>query len=182
MKNLEIKMAGNPVLRLISEKLHDDSYGTEELNDLSEKLFYMMDIKNGIGLAAPQIGINKRAIVFGMEKHPVYIDIDPIPRTILFNPQYKAITNEVCEDYEGCLSFGTIRGKVSRYKQIYYCGFDANGNFIEKEVFGLHARVVQHEIDHLDGILFLDKITNHYSVGFHDELISAGILKTKKNN
>ena len=140
----------------------------------------MLEAENGLGLAAPQIGISKRALVFGMDKHPVHTQIPAIPFTILFNPSYEPISEECAEEYEGCLSVGTLRGKVSRYRHIRYRGYDVNGQLIEREVSDLHARVLQHEYDHLEGVIFLDKVTDMNSLGFHDELLRSGELKARK--
>jgi peptide deformylase len=177
MKNEpEIILIGNPTLRKISEPIHQDEYGTSELHELSNLLFHIMKVQNGLGLAAPQIGINKRAIVFGMEQHPIHKQIPSIPFTILFNPTFTPITNNIQEKYEGCLSVGDLRGKVPRYTNIIYQGYDADGNLIEREALDLHARVIQHEIDHLDGIVFIDRVKDTLSFGFHNELIKYGAL------
>ncbi|OGV29998.1 MAG: peptide deformylase [Legionellales bacterium RIFCSPHIGHO2_12_FULL_35_11] len=173
--NKVIKL-GNPLLRLVSEPIANNEFGTDALKTLANTLFDVMAQENGLGLAAPQIGINKRAIVFGMDKHPIHTELPPIPYTVLFNPSFVP-TSDICvEDYEGCLSVGNLRGKVSRYKSIRYRGYDANGHLIEREVSDLHARAVQHELDHLNGVIFLDRITNHSSLGFHEELVLSGVL------
>ena len=169
---------GNTLLRLVSEPISESEYGTEKLRLLSDELFRMMKLENGLGLAAPQVGINKRIVVFGMEQHPVHTALKSIPFTVLCNPSFEAVTDEIYEDYEGCLSVGALRGKVSRYKTIYYKGFDVEGRLIEREASDLHARVVQHETDHLDGVIFLDKVTNYNSLGFHDELVSNGAFSS----
>lgn len=181
MEQNKVIQLGNPLLRKISEPILSDEFGTLELKTLENNLFEVMAFEKGLGLAAPQIGINKRAIVFGMEKHPVDGDRPVIPYTVLFNPSYEP-TSDICiEDYEGCLSVGKLRGKVLRYKSICYRGYDADGNLIEREVSDLHARVVQHEFDHLNGVIFLDKVTNTSSLGFHEELIQSGAF-TKKTD
>ncbi|EHL30531.1 peptide deformylase [Legionella drancourtii] len=172
----DVVLLGNPTLRMVSKPIDDEEFGTLDLNQLSERLFHMMKIKNGLGLAAPQIGINKRAIVFGMDNHPVKKHLPPIPYTILFNPIFESTSDFIEEEYEGCLSVGDLRGKVPRHKNIIYRGYDVDGNLIEREASDLHARVVQHETDHLNGIIFLDKVTNHQSLGFHNELIKSGGL------
>lgn len=181
MNKTEIILLGNPLLRQIAEPVTDDEFGTPELKEMETLLFEMLAAENGLGLAAPQIGISKRALVFGMDKHPVHTHLPAIPFTILFNPSYEPLSDDCVEDYEGCLSVGTLRGKVSRYKHIRYRGYDTDGNLIEREAVDLHARVLQHEYDHLDGVIFLDKITNVDSLGFHDELIRAGELKARKS-
>ena len=181
MDKTKIIFLGNPLLRQIAEPIADDAFGTPELKQMEELLFEMLAAENGLGLAAPQIGISKRALVFGMDKHPVHTHLPAIPFTILFNPSFEPLSDECVEDYEGCLSVGTLRGKIPRYKHILYRGYDANGNLIEREAVDLHARVLQHEYDHLDGVIFLDKVTNVNSLGFHEELIRAGELKARKS-
>lgn len=181
MDKAEIILLGNPLLRQIAEPIADDEFGSVELKQMEALLFDMLATENGLGLAAPQIGISKRALVFGMGKHPVYTHLPTIPFTILFNPSFEPLSDEYIEDYEGCLSVGALRGKVSRYKHICYRGYDANGNLIEREATDLHARVLQHEYDHLNGVIFLDKVTNVNSLGFHEELIRAGELKARKS-
>lgn len=180
MLDCEIIKIGNPSLRLVSKKIEESEFGTNELAQLEARLFQMMEVEKGIGLAAPQIGCNKRAIVFGMNKHAHYSESDLIPYTALFNPSYYPLTSDTDEEYEGCLSVKGIRAKVSRYKKICYSGFSAKGDLIEMEASGLHARVVQHEVDHLNGIIFLDKVTNYHSLGFTEELLSAGVIKINR--
>lgn len=163
---------GNPLLRMPSEPIPSVLFGSETLKELTAMLFATMEAKGGIGLAAPQIAINQRAIVFGLDA--------TIPYTVLFNPSFEPLSDRIEEGYEGCISVGQLRGKVPRYQSIKYKGFDAEGTLIEREVSGLHARVFQHEIDHLNGIIFLDKITDYHSLGFHEELVNTGILPPKK--
>lgn len=179
MDSYTVIQLGNPLLRMISESVEDNLFGSAELKKLESILFRTLEKEHGLGLAAPQIGINKRAIVFGLEHHPVSA---PIPFTLLFNPSFEPLSDEIEEAYEGCLSVGQLRGKVPRYKSIGYRGYDAEGRLIEREVSDLHARVVQHEYDHLEGIVFLDKMTDYSSLGFHEELIRSGALPSKKTN
>jgi peptide deformylase len=168
---INIVKIGNPLLRKKSIDIQDAEFGTLELKMLAEQLFKAMDAEKGIGLAAPQIGINKRAIVFGMNNNTF-----SIPYTVLFNPSFRPTSDEIIEDYEACLSVGLLHGKVPRFRSIYYQGYDIEGVLVQREASDLHARVVQHEIDHLDGIVFLDKVTNHESLGFYDELMAAGLI------
>lgn len=175
----QVIQLGNPLLRLISSEILETELDTNELQMIVSSLFKIMEVKGGVGIAAPQIGINKRIIVFGMNSHPIYTEIPSIPYTVLINPMIELMTDETEERYEGCLSVGTLRGKVNRFKKIHYKGFDLTGKLIEREVEGLHARVVQHEYDHLDGILFTDKISDIKSLGFHQELVASGEVKTQ---
>lgn len=167
---------GNPLLRRVSEPIAENEFETSSLNQLSEMLFQVMHEKKGLGLAAPQIGLNKRAIVFGMKSHPIKKYLSSIPYTVLFNPSFDAILDAMEEDYEGCLSVEGLRGKVLRYKHIFYKGYDVEGNLIEREVSDFHARVIQHEIDHLNGVIFVDKVIEK-TLGFHNELSAIGALQ-----
>jgi peptide deformylase len=182
MDSYTIIQLGNPVLRMIAEPITENLFGSEELKKMEAILFNSLEKEKGLGLAAPQIGMSKRAIVFGMQQHPIYTQLAPIPFTALFNPSFEPLSDIIEEDYEGCLSVGQLRGKVPRYKTIGYRGYDAEGNLIEREVSDLHARVVQHEFDHLEGVIFLDKIIDYSSLGFHEELIRSGALPSKKTN
>lgn len=179
MNTQNVIQLGNPKLRLISKSVNKDEFGTQQLASLIKTLFATMLEKGGIGIAAPQLGINKRVFVFGLNDDNLPSHIHPIPNTVLINPYIEFLSDDTEEDYEGCLSVGNLRGKVPRCNRIYYKGFDAEGNIIEDEVVGLHARVVQHEYDHLEGIMFLDRIRNYGSMGFHDELIESGQLKPR---
>lgn len=179
MESCTVIQLGNPILRAISESIPESLFGSEELKKMEIFLFNALEKNQGLGLAAPQIGISKRAIVFGMSKHPIRTHLAPIPFTVLFNPSFEPLSNIMEEDYEGCLSVGQLRGKVARYKSIGYRGYDVEGNLIEREVSDLHARAVQHEFDHLNGVIFIDKITDYNSLGFHEELIRSGSLPTK---
>ncbi|MBA4696024.1 MAG: peptide deformylase [Legionella sp.] len=176
MKQNNILQVGNPILRTKASPIAEELFGSSHLVDLAGTLINIMSIENGIGLAAPQIGISKRAIVFGFNDLHLKPHLPNIPCTILFNPSFEPTSDALVEDYEGCLSVGTLRAKVPRYQSIYFSGYDIEGKKIEKEVSGLHARVFQHEYDHLDGILFLDRVIDYHSLGFHDELKKAGVF------
>lgn len=180
MHPYQIIRLGNPALRLVSKPFSEEEFGSTELKNLAETLFKIMHLEKGIGLAAPQIGVTKRAIVFGMDKHPVHSHYAAIPFTLLLNPSFIPLSDTMVDAYEGCLSAGNLRGKVSRYQSILYKGYDVDGKLIEREVADLHARVFQHEYDHLNGEIFLDKIKDLRSLGFHDELLRAGLLPEKQ--
>lgn len=167
---------GNPKLRIISENIKASEFGTNKLHDLSKDLFDIMLNEKGVGLAAPQIGLNIRALVFGLDGEMAIKRGISVPFTVLFNPTFEPIGTEKESAYEGCLSVGEIRGIVPRYKSIYYVGYDGDGNRIEREVSGLHARVFQHEYDHLDGIVFLDRVEDTKTLGFHEELLACHLL------
>ena len=178
-------MAIRPVLRLgdprlleVSSKVSD--FSSPELNSLIEDMFDTMAAEDGAGLAAPQIGTGLRVVIFGFENNPRYPDIETVPRTILINPKITPMSEEQEDGWEGCLSVPGMRGVVSRYCHIRYSGFDAAGNAFEVEASGFHARVVQHECDHLDGIIYTHRLTDPRRFGFTDELLSSGQLTADK--
>jgi len=159
---------GDPILQQRSIEVDDpDSYETQVI---IEDMFDTMHEYKGAGLAAPQIGILKRIVIFGFESNPRYPDVDSIPETILINPVIEILSTEKKDDWEGCLSVPGLRGLVSRPDHIRYSGYDKNGAYIEKEVKGFHARVVQHECDHLDGILYVQRMKDMTKFGFISEL------------
>jgi peptide deformylase len=126
--------------------------------------------KNGVGIAAPQIGVYVRVIMFGFEHNDRYPDKDAVPFTILINPSYEPLSDEKEEEWEGCLSIPGLRGLVSRFKKIKYSGYDPQGHFIEREAEGFHARVVQHECDHINGFLYPQRMNNMKHFGFEEEM------------
>ena len=159
---------GHPVLRQRAKPV--ESLATPELRALIEDMKETMAALSGAGLAAPQIGESVRVVIFGVDKNPRYPDAEEVPFTVLVNPKLVMLTREVEEDWEGCLSVPGMRGVVPRYTRLRYAGFDAEGNPIEREAEGFHARVVQHEVDHLDGILYPQRITDLTKFGFTREL------------
>lgn len=159
---------GDPRLLRVAEPITE--FNTAELDALIQDMLDTMAEYNGAGLAAPQIGVNKRLVIFGVEANPRYPDVEAIPTTILINPNLKPLIDKMDEDWEGCLSVPGMRGLVPRYTKLRYTGVDRNGKLIFAEVYGFHARVVQHECDHLDGILYPQRIRNMINFGFEDEL------------
>ena len=143
-----------------------EKFGTPELRALLEDMKETMAAKNGAGLAAPQIGVGQRIVIFGVEENPRYPDAEPVPFTVLVNPKLVILTREVEEDWEGCLSVPGMRGMVPRYTRLRYSGFDIEGNPIERVAEGFHARVVQHECDHLWGRLYPSRIRDFSRFGF----------------
>ncbi len=164
----EVLRMGHPVLRERARPV--ERLGTPELLALVEDMKDTMAAKNGAGLAAPQIGVSQRVVIFGVTKNPRYPDAEEVPFTVLVNPKIVILTREVEQDWEGCLSVPGLRGKVPRYTKLRYSGFDAEGNPVEREAEGFHARVVQHECDHLDGILYPQRMTDLGTLGFTEEL------------
>jgi peptide deformylase len=171
----EVLRMGHPVLRERAKPVED--VGSAELKALVQDMKETMADKNGAGLAAPQIGVSKRVVIFGVDHNPRYPDAEPVPFTVLVNPKLVMLTREVEEDWEGCLSVPGMRGVVPRYTKLRYTGFDENGNPIDRVAEGFHARVVQHECDHLDGILYPQRMTDLSRFGFNEELFPGEDLK-----
>lgn len=166
MQGRDILKAGDPVLQSCAQAV--ENFGSKELYELVAFLFDQMDHHQGAGLAAPQVGEAKRVFVYGIENNPRYPDAKPIAKTVLINPEIYYLSPEKEEAYEGCLSFPKLRGLVSRSSTLKYKAYTLEGKLIEREVFGFEARVIQHENDHLNGILFpsrmADMSTFKYSV------------------
>ena len=166
-----LKMGDPRLLRTAKEVTEFD---TDALHLLVRDLWETMRAANGAGLAAPQIGVGLQVVIFGFERSERYPDAAPVPRTILLNPVIVPLTEEREEGWEGCLSVPGLRGWVPRWKQLRYTGFDAEGNPIERIATGFHARVVQHECDHLDGILYPMRVRDFSRFGFTDVLFPDG--------
>lgn len=162
---------GNPSLREKSLLIKPEEFNSRWLLDLIEDLWDCKNHYGGVGIAAPQIGVNRRICVFGFEYSERYKNVDPVPYTVLCNPEIIIIDNNENEMMEGCLSVGSLRGPVARPIEIQYSGYDAHGNKIQRQVKNFHARLVMHEVDHLDGIVFIDKVTDTKRLGFLEELV-----------
>ena len=147
-----------------------DRFDTPELHALIADMEDTMHAMDGAGLAAPQIGVGLRVVVFGFDSNPRYPEAGSVPYTVLINPVLTPLSDEIEEGWEGCLSVPGLRGLVPRWKFLRYSGFDAYGKPIERSVEGFHARVVQHECDHLDGILYPMRIRDMRQFGFADVL------------
>jgi peptide deformylase len=145
-------------------------FGTPQLHELIADMRDTMAQLNGAGLAAPQIGVPQRVVIFGVARNPRYPDAEEVPDTVLINPVITPLGDEVEEAWEGCLSVPGMRGVVPRFKRLRYRGFDESGNPIDRSVEGFHARVVQHECDHLDGILYPMRIRDMSKFGFVEVL------------
>ena len=141
-------------------------FNTRELAALVADMQDTMAAANGAGLAAPQIGVDLQLVVFGFQQNERYPDAAPVPMTVLINPQITALGAEQVDGWEGCLSVPGLRGKVPRWARIRYTGFDLQGRAIDREVDGFHARVVQHECDHLIGRLYPTRMTDLTQLGF----------------
>lgn len=166
---------GEPVLYLKAEPV--TAFNTPELDRLIEDMFDTMAACHGAGLAAPQIGVSTRVVIFGVQANPRYPDAEVVPTTILINPALQPIGMEMEEGWEGCLSVPGLRGLVNRYRRLRYTGYDQRGNPIDRTVSGFHARVVQHECDHLDGILYPMRLNDLRRLGYEDVLF-PGLAKS----
>ncbi|MDA0830974.1 MAG: peptide deformylase [Proteobacteria bacterium] len=155
---------GNPVLLERSGEIHD--FNTRELNELIQDMKDTMTHLNGAGLAAPQIGELKRVVIFGFDSNERYPEVSAVPFTVLINPTIHSLDETMEEGIEGCLSVPGLSGSVPRYNNIRYQGFDPFGTAIDRVVTGFHARVVQHECDHLNGILYPSRIKDFTTFGF----------------
>jgi peptide deformylase len=159
---------GDPRLLEVSRSV--ERFDTAELRELLIDMQDTMHALNGAGLAAPQIGVPLRVVIFGMQSNPRYPDAEPVPFTVLVNPVLETLGDDLEEGWEGCLSVPGMRGLVPRYKRLRYRGFDASGNAIDRTVDDFHARVVQHECDHLDGVLYPMRVRDLRDFGFTEEL------------
>ena len=164
----EILRMGDPRLLRVAEPVI--KFGTPELDALIADMFDTMHAANGAGLAAPQIGVNLRLVIYGFKQNTRYPDAPPVPETVLINPTLRPLSPERDEAWEGCLSVPGLRGIVPRFSALHYEGFDQFGNVISRDAEGFHARVVQHECDHLDGILYPMRIEDFTQFGYVDIL------------
>ena len=168
-------MAVRRVLRMGEPLLYQKAATVEEFNTpaldaLIADMFDTMAALNGAGLAAPQIGVSMRVVIFEVQRNPRYPQAEAVPRTVLINPALEPIGDEIEDGWEGCLSVPGMRGVVSRYRRLRYTGCDPRGSRIDRTVSGFHARVVQHECDHLDGILYPMRLKDIRLFGFENVL------------
>ncbi len=159
---------GDPVL--LQKAVPVTAFDTPELHSLIEDMQDTMAHMNGAGIAAPQIGVSLRVVIFGVGSNPRYPDAEQVPYTVLINPILTPVGDAQEDGWEGCLSVPGFRGVVPRYQRLHYTGFDQYGKPIDRLVSGFHARVVQHECDHLDGILYPMRIQDLTKFGFTDIL------------
>jgi peptide deformylase len=159
---------GDPRLLQPAEPVRE--FGTPELAELLADMFDTMAAAGGVGLAAPQIGVGRQVVIFGFEHSERYPDAPPVPQTVLINPEITVLDPTEEDGWEGCLSVPGLRGLVPRPRRIRYRGYDAHGQLIEREADGFHARMVQHECDHLQDILYPLRIRDLRKFGFTDVL------------
>jgi peptide deformylase len=163
--------------RLLERALPVQQFGTAQLHELIADMQDTMRALDGAGLAAPQIGVGLQVVIFGVEHNARYPDAEPVPQTVLINPVLTPLADEKQEGWEGCLSVPGMRGLVPRYTQLGYTGFDLDGKPIERVASAFHARVVQHEVDHLNGILYPMRIEDLRNFGFSDALFPGQDLR-----
>jgi peptide deformylase len=150
-------------------------FDSPELRALLADMRETMEVLDGAGLAAPQIGVALRVVIFGVASNPRYPDAEPVPGTVLINPTLTALSADLEDGWEGCLSVPGMRGLVPRFKSVHYSGYDEHGTFFERSVTDFHARVVQHEVDHLDGVLYPLRIRDLRNFGFSESLFGAHV-------
>ena len=160
----EILKMGDERLARVARPVSE--FGTPELRELVADMFETMKAADGAGLAAPQIGVDLRLVIFGFASNPRYPEAEPVPPTVLLNPVITPLSDAMEDGWEGCLSVPGLRGVVPRFARIRYQGFDAEGQPIDREAEGFHARVVQHECDHLDGRLYPSRIQDFSRFGY----------------
>jgi peptide deformylase len=159
---------GDPILFKLAEPVMQ--FDAPELHALLQDMDDTMRSKSGAGIAAPQIGVSLQVVIFGVGANPRYPDAEQVPYTVLINPVLEPLGTQMEEGWEGCLSVPGMRGAVPRYHQLRYRGFDQFGNAIDRTATGFHARVVQHEADHLSGILYPMRVRDLRLFGFNEEL------------
>jgi len=165
----QILKMGDP--RLYQRAREVEDFATRELDQLVRDMFETMEANSGAGLAAPQIGVPLRVVVFEVEANPRYPEVGSVPRTVLINPSIEVLDDSTESGWEGCLSVPGMRGLVARPGHIRYSGYDESGRAFTREVEGFHARVVQHECDHLDGVLYPMRLADLRLFGFEDVLL-----------
>ena len=159
---------GDPRLLRVAEPVKD--INDPSIQNIIQDMFDTMYQANGAGLAAPQIGVNLRIVIYEVSSNPRYPEVETVPRTILINPVIEPLGKEMETDWEGCLSVPGLRGRVPRYHSVHYQGLDESGQSVDRRVNGFHARVVQHECDHLDGILYPMRMDDLSQLGYEDVL------------
>jgi peptide deformylase len=165
---------GDARLLQVSQPVRD--FPSPEINELLIDMRDTMQALNGAGIAAPQIGVSLQVVIFGLSHNPRYPDAEPVPDTALINPRIELLGDETEDGWEGCLSVPGMRGLVPRFTRLRYTGFDENARPIDRVVTGFHARVVQHEVDHLNGVLYPMRIRDLKQFGFSAALFPGESL------
>ena len=163
---------GHPLLRQVAQPVRQ--FGTRALAELVRDMDDTMRALDGAGLAAPQIGVSLRVVIFEVRGNPRYPEVGEVPYTVLVNPELTPLGEDMEDAWEGCLSVPGLRGLVPRHQRLRYRGHDPQGAVIDRTVAGFHARVVQHEVDHLDGILYPMRLRSLLDLGYEDTLFPRG--------
>ncbi len=169
MAVLKIARLGHPVLRRVAEPVPPEGIGAPEIQRLIDDMFETMDDHDGAGLAAPQVHVSRRVVIYGVDANPRYPDAEPVPRTVLINPKLTPVGQHQDEDWEGCLSVPDLRGKVPRFTRVRVEAYGRDGRPLRFTAENFHARVVQHECDHLDGKVYLDRMRSMDTLTFLPE-------------
>src|SRR6185503_6299746 len=177
MAVLKVAHLGHPILRQIAAPVPPEGIGAPEIQQLIDDMLDTMRDEDGAGLAAPQVHVSKRIVIYGIESNPRYPDAEGVPLTVLINPRLTPLTEEQEEDWEGCLSVPDLRGRVPRYTRLRVEAYGRDGVPVRFEAEGFHARVVQHECDHLDGKVYLDRMTSMESLTFLAEFHRYWLLR-----
>lgn len=169
MAVLKVAHLGHPILRRIAEPVPPEAIGAPDLQRLIDDMLETMDDHDGAGLAAPQVHVSKRVVIYGVEANPRYPDAETIPLTVLVNPVITPVGKEQEEDWEGCLSVPDLRGKVPRFTRVRVEAYGRDGRPLRFAAADFHARVIQHECDHLDGKVYLDRMRSMDTLAFLPE-------------
>ena len=179
MAILKVARLGHPILRQVAEPVSPEAIGAPEIQRLIDDMFETMADHDGAGLAAPQVHVPKRVVIYGVETNPRYPDAEAVPLTILINPKITPLTRHTEEDWEGCLSVPDLRGKVPRFTRVRVEALGRDGKALRFAADGFHARVVQHECDHLDGKVYLDRMTSMDTLTFLPEFHRYWLSKAR---
>jgi peptide deformylase len=169
MAVLKIAHLGHPILRQVAEPVSPEAIRSPEIQRLVDDMLETMADHDGAGLAAPQVHVPRRVVIYGVEENPRYPDAESVPFTVLVNPRITALGEEQEEDWEGCLSVPDLRGRVPRFTRVRVDAYGRDGKQLRFDAEGFHARVVQHECDHLDGKVYLDRMRSMESLSFLPE-------------
>ena len=169
MAVLKVAHLGHPILRQVAEPVPPEAIGAPDVQRLIDDMWETMDDHDGAGLAAPQVHVSRRVVIYGVEANPRYPDADAVPRTVLINPKLTPLAQHQEEDWEGCLSVPDLRGKVPRFTRVRVEAYARDGRRLRFTAEGFHARVVQHECDHLDGKVYLDRMRSMETLSFLPE-------------
>ena len=169
MAILKVARLGHPILRQVAEPVSPEAIGAPEIQRLIDDMLETMDEYDGAGLAAPQVHVSCRIVIYGVRQNPRYPDAEEVPLTVLVNPKVTPATKEIEEDWEGCLSVPDLRGQVPRYTRVRVEAYGRDGRPLRFAADGFHARVVQHECDHLDGVVYLDRMRSMATLSFLPE-------------